>query len=201
MVALADLAPASFRGAPFLVPRDHVEEGRNTINHLYPGSQNRYAEDNGATPPEFHLTCFLHGLDLMARWARLRAALNQPGPGTLMHPWYGAQFCAVKGPYKVVRDDKDSGVLELQICFLVTGPPVYPSLVTGIAASISTLSAKAIALSFSTFLDEVRSPTSPFSKQYVQDIIAGVGTSAAAQFGSTSSVVTAADDVQSVALP
>lgn len=141
MVALSDLAPASFRGARFLCPRDHVEQGRNTIDHHYPDSNRRYAEDNGFTPPVYHITAYLHGAGLRGQFNALAAALNTPGPGTLAHPWLGSHLCAVKGPWKVVRDDKDSGVLEIEITFLETSPTaLFPGAVSGIAALVSGLS-------------------------------------------------------------
>ena len=191
MVALVDLQPASFRGAAFLCPHDHVKEGRNTIDHKYPNSSYRYAEDNGYTPPEFDMTCVLHGPNLLADFSRLRAALNTPGPGTLRHPWYGAQFCAVKGPWKVSREDRDSGVLELDVTFLVTGPPAFPGLVSNIAATISTLSASAVAASFAAFTAQFNLPRSPFSQAYIANLMRNTTTVVHAQFPRTADVASA----------
>lgn len=198
MVALADLMPASFRGARFLCPRDHVNQGRNSIRHQYPGSSRSYVEDNGSNSPEYHLTCFLHNGSgtLAADWNRLVAALNKPGPGTLRHPWLGSKFCAVKGPWKVSRDDKDSGVLEVDITFLETGAPSFPGLVTNIAASISSLSAAAVTASFAAFQAKFTLPTSPFSQAYVTNIAKGVGDAAVANFPSTAAIATSAAAVE-----
>src|SRR5262249_17175847 len=120
----------------------------------------RYAEDNGGTPPEFHITAYLHGLTLLADFARLRAALNTPGPGTFRHPWYGAQICAVRGPWKVMRDDRDARVLELEICFLVPGPPAYPSITPSVAASIAYLSTQAVESAWAPFNVQSGAPPS-----------------------------------------
>ena len=195
MVALVDLQPASFRGAAFLCPKDHVKEGRNTIDHKYPNSSYRYAEDNGYTPPEFDMTCVLHGPNLLSDFSRLRSALNTPGPGTLRHPWYGAQYCAVKGPWKVCRDDRDSGVLELEVTFLVTGPPAFPGLVSGIAATISTLSASAVTASFAAFTAEFKMPGAPFSQDYVVNLMNNVASTVHANFPKTADVASAANSV------
>lgn len=138
---LQDLAPASFRGAAFLCPKDTAQEGRNVIEHKYPDSNRRYAEDNGYCPPEFTLTCVLHGNDVLSKFKSLRAALNRPGPGTLRHPWYGSQLCAVKGPWKVTREDTDLGVLTLEVTFLVTGNAIFPMAMAAIPAMVSSLSA------------------------------------------------------------
>jgi prophage DNA circulation protein len=99
----------------------------------------RYAEFNGYTPPEFHITAILHGTGLLAQFSALKAALNRPGPGTLKHPWYGSQYVAVVGPWKVSRDDKDSGVLHLDIKFAVTSGSMFPASVSGIAATVTAL--------------------------------------------------------------
>jgi prophage DNA circulation protein len=154
VVALVDLIPSSFRGVRFLVPRDSASEGRNSIRHLFPDSSQAYVEDNGLIPPEFTLTAILHGNNLLAQFAALRNALNTPGPGTLYHPWYGPQFCAVKGPWKVTREDSDSGVLTLEICFWVTGPAQFPNRVSGIAAQVTSLSATFVNTAWNEFVSQ-----------------------------------------------
>lgn len=158
MVMLRDLRPASFRGARFLCPHDQGSEGRNTIDHRYPDSSRRYAEDNGYIPPEFEMTAVLHGPNLLSDFNALRSALNRPGPGTLHHPWYGAQFCAVKGPWKVDRKDEDSGVLTLTITFLVTGPSIFPGIFGAIAAVVTGLSGSLVQSLFDEFVSAFGAP-------------------------------------------
>ena len=195
MGVLDDLRPASFRGAPFLCPRDEVEEGPNNIRHLYPASKIQYIEPNGQYAPEFKMTCVIHGNDWLSKFSRLRTALNKVGPGTLRHPTYGSQICSVKGPWRVARRDDDLGVLELDVTFWAASPAVYPGLVSGIAATISTLSGSAIASIFSAFEAEFRAPTSTFSQQYLSTLMGGVASTVRNQFASTSDVVSAANTV------
>ena len=198
MVALNDLAPASFRGAGFLVPRDHASEGRNTIDHKFPNKTDRYAEDNGGTPPQFNLTCVLHGATLAYDWSRLRSALNVPGPGTLRHPWYGSQLCQVKGPWKVSRDDKDSGVLQIEVEFLVTSNgPSFPSLNgIGIAATITGLSGSAISSIFSSFSSNFSLPVGAVSQNFVTGMLNKIAGSVAGKFGSVENVAAANDFIR-----
>lgn len=161
MVALANLQPASFRGARFLCPKDSASEGRNTIEHKYPdagGNAARYAEDNGYCPPEFTITAVLHGPNLLSDFQALRGALNRKGPGTLHHPYYGAQLCAVKGPWKVQREDADSGVLTLDITFLVTSSAIFPALATAIPAVVSGLASGFITTALQSFAAAFGSP-------------------------------------------
>lgn len=192
MVMLRDLRPASFRGARFLVPRDHAEEGRVTILHQYPDSNRVYVEDNGYLPPEFTLTCILHGTNCLGQFRALRAALDTPGPGTLHHPWYGAQFVAAK-KWKVKRDDRDSGVLELECCFQVTGAAVFPGVASAIAAQVTGLSAAFVAALFSRFVTAYGTPSlGVTSLSTMADTVTGVAQSFLTAFQSVS-------DVQSVA--
>lgn len=194
---LDDLRAASFRGAHFLCPNDHLEEGRNVIAHHYPGSSVLFAEDNGGYPPEFTLTCIIHGPNWLADYSRLRTALNRPGPGTLKHPWYGSQTCAAK-KWRAKRRDDDLGVIELEVCFLATTPSaIFPAQITGIAASISTLAAGAIGAIFTGFSAGFSVPTSPYSQQSVGTLMGNVATSVSVQFPTTGDVATAASSISS----
>lgn len=192
MVALYDLAAASFRGVSFLVPHDSAEEGRNTIGHLYPDSNRRYAEDNGYTPPEFHVTAILRGTGLMAKFSALRSALNRAGPGTLKHPWYGSQYVAVVGPWKVTRDDKDSGVLTLDIKFAVTSGSLYPGLVAGIAATVTSLAGATISTLMADLGAAWSVPRNAVSGSAVASALSAIGTQVAQSFGSVSDLTGAA---------
>ena len=193
MVMLRDLRPASFRGARFLCPHDTAEEGRNTIDHRYPDSSLRYAEDNGYIPPEFKMTCVLHGNSVLSDFSALRSALNRPGPGTLHHPWYGTQFCAVKGPWRVKREDRETGVLELEVCFLVTGPAVFPGRTSAIAALVTGLSAQFVGELFTLFQNAYGTPAmSAVTETFMAKQVTAVAETFVTAFGSVEAVQTAA---------
>lgn len=155
-----DLSPASFRGVRFLVPHDTAEFGRNSIRHATPDSSFHYLEDNGAHPPEFKITAILHGQGLTGQFRALRAALSRPGPGLLKHPYWGNQFCMVDGKARIKRDDKDAGVLELEINFSVTGPPALPGAVSGVAAFVTGLVTSALSSLFDLFSASYGNPIS-----------------------------------------
>lgn len=158
MVALANLQPASFRGARFLCPKDNAQEGRNSIEHKYPDSNRRYVEDNGYCPPEFSLTAVLHGPNVLGQFKSLQGALNRKGPGTLRHPYYGSQLCAVKGPWKVTREDTDAGVLTLDITFLVTSNAIFPAILAAIPAVVSSLAGSFISKALGSFASAFGNP-------------------------------------------
>lgn len=186
---LRDLRSASFRGVPFLVPSDTVEEGRTTLDHLYPDSSFRYAEDNGGIPPEFALSIILAEPNLPAKYRALRAALTRPGPGTLKHPWYGNQFCQLDGKFKVKRDDKHAGYLEIEAKFLVTGPPLFPALVSsGIPAVVGNLASAAVIAIWDAFSRTYSaSGVSARTVSSLSDRVVAIGDALVTAFGSASS--------------
>jgi prophage DNA circulation protein len=161
VVRLVDLHPASFRGARFLVPSDTVDQGPNVVLHKYPDANSHYAEYNGQHPNEYHITAYLHGNNLLGQYRALESALNFPGPGTLNHPWHGVRFCAVKGPYKTHREDRDSGVMKIDITFVVTGPAMFPGDFGAIAALVSGLAASVTASLFDQFVADFGNPLLP----------------------------------------
>lgn len=190
MVALADLQPASFRGARFLVPRDTMSEGPNSVHHKFPGQgiKTSLVEDNGQNTGEFDLHCVLHGPTLSADWARLRSALNQGGSGTLVHPWLGRKQCAVKGPFKVHREDSESGILKIEVCFLETAPAA-PSIGVLFPATVSFIADSAISDAFAVPLVL---PISPFSLAYIFGAVGSFVNTVLGAFASVAGVATAA---------
>lgn len=182
-----DLAPASFRGVRFFCPKDSLEEGRQSIDHLFPDSNHRFAEDNGLIPPEFKISAILAGPNLRGQLKALRSALSRQGPGTLRHPWCGSQFVQVKGPYKIDREDTDAGVIKLEITFLVTGPPIFPGLVSGIPAVVSGLVGSAIDAIMAGFLSVYGGTGSTAaSRSAVGGAISDIGATLIAAFGPSS---------------
>jgi prophage DNA circulation protein len=180
---LRNLQPASFRGARFLVPNDEIDEGRNAISHEYPDASYRYVEDNGVIPARFRLRAVLHGDNLPGKLSRLRTALMRPGPGVLKHPYLGTQFVQVDGTYSVTREDRDSGVIELDLKFAVTGAPIFPGLVSGIPAVVSGLVGSAITAAYESFLLAYRTPASPTSAVKLKETFQAVGLSIISEFG------------------
>jgi prophage DNA circulation protein len=171
---LDDLQPASFKGAGFLVPSDDAEEGRNTILHEYPDASHRYAEDNGLIPGKFNIRALLHGPDLPGQFSKLRSALTSPGPGVLKHPWYGNQFVQLDGTFRVRREDRQSGILEIDIPFCVTGPPALPGLVSGVAALVTGLAGDAVTALFDEFVKTYGDPNSLRTATVIADALTDV---------------------------
>lgn len=201
MFGYAGLQPASFRGASFLCPNDKDQGGVNCVHHKFPGSRSHYVEPNGVEQGEYHLKCVLHGPDLLGQWSRLQAALDTPAVGTLKHPWLGVKLCVARAPWHVTRDDRDIGVLEVEVTFLETGPPKFPGIVVGIAASISGLSASAISLSFANLTANFAVPTGQISSAYVSSVMGGVAASVLSRFPQVADVALASRVINNATLP
>ena len=192
MGALQELVGASFRGIPFLTPSGTGESGRHSIKHEYPDSNMRYVEDNGLVVPDFKLKCVIHGSDALQRLRSFEAALNTPGPGTLIHPLHGRKFVQVMGPTSTKYDDNNVGVYEIAVTFSVTGPPFFPGALTGIAAAITGMSSSALGIMFSAFQSGFSIPLSVASQ-------IAISTSASNIISQVANVFGAAQSVQSLA--
>lgn len=185
----ADIAPASFRGVRFYVPKDTVEQGRNIIHHNYPDSNLRYDEDNGGHAPTFKFPAWLFGAGLPSQVKALHAALNKPGPGTLNHPYLGSWTCAAVGPYKTERSDDDAGVITLDLTFSVTtSGSIFPGVIGGVAAAVSVLAGSAVSSIASSFATSFGAgPLSAISRDAIAGQIQTIGTTMASAFASSTS--------------
>ncbi len=195
MGALQDLVGASFRGVPFLVPSGTGEGGRHSIKHEYPDSNTRYVEDNGLVVPDYKMKCVIHGADALRRLRAFEAALNQVGPGTLIHPIYGRRFVQVMGPFSTKHDDNNVGVYEVDVTFAVTGPPIFPGLLSGIAASIVGMSAGALGIMFAAFQAGFTIPISIASQLALTSSVTSIVGQIAASFGTSEEVQSIANSV------
>lgn len=82
------LRPASFRGVAFDTLESSFQGGRRGQHHEYPARDRGYVEDLGLTDHRIRLEAILIGDDYMERRDELIAALEEPGAGELIHPFY-----------------------------------------------------------------------------------------------------------------
>ena len=88
---------ASFRGVPFQVVGHEGDFGRRTVTHEYPLRDKPYVEDLGRKARTLKIEALVIGADYMAARDRLLAAIEQPGPGRLVHPYLGELQVSVLG--------------------------------------------------------------------------------------------------------
>jgi len=128
--SISRLNEASFRGIPFIVPDESVSRGQKLAIHEYPNSNKRFAEPLGKIPPIIDLTGIVDGLSatnddaeqfkdrqsyVEARWD-LERALEEYGPGELIHPIYGTIQVQV-GEFTVKSNQRKVGEFIFKMQF------------------------------------------------------------------------------------
>lgn len=90
-MAFEERLTASFRGIEFLLEEADGESGRRAVPHAYPKKEVGWTEDNGKVLTNERVTGRVLGDDYVTQLQSLLEALNQPGPGELIHPWFGVR--------------------------------------------------------------------------------------------------------------
>lgn len=142
MARLSDkLRPASFRGVPFQVEGSDVAAGRRVQVHEYPQRDKPWAEDLGRATRVFTVTGFLVGADYVDQANRLLAALEQSGPGSLVHPWLGTLQVSLKEPAQVAFSEA-LGHAKVAMHFVEGGELAFPAAATATGAAARQVAAR-----------------------------------------------------------
>lgn len=130
------MRPASFRGVPFHVEAAERAGGRKTVVHEYPQRDTPFVEDLGRKGRGFQIDGYINGDDVLDQMDRLLAALEQPGPGALDHPYYGQIFVSAQN-YKsrFTKTDGGYGLVSMEFVETVRESPA-PSIGGSPLASI-----------------------------------------------------------------
>ncbi|WP_106805777.1 DNA circularization protein [Pseudomonas sp. S5D5] len=120
------LQPASFRGVPFHVESESTPVGRRTQVHEFPQRNRPVVEDLGEQTRIIKFTAFVVGEDCFFQRDNLLQALNQPGPGTLIHPWYG-QMYGTATDCSAGHAWNEGGVTRFELMFVEGGEKGYPA--------------------------------------------------------------------------
>lgn len=118
---------ASFRGVPFGVLADDKEGGRRTVVHEFPQREEAFVEDLGAAALRFTVQAFVLGDDYASQRDALEKALCEPGPGKLVHPYYGEIEVSQFAPYKVRHTAQDGRMCVFTLSFARDTTPATPS--------------------------------------------------------------------------
>jgi prophage DNA circulation protein len=87
----SNLLSGTFAGVPFGVINVDLEDGRRTLQLVYPGVDAKQYQDLGADDGPMTIRGILAGQDYIAQAMTLRSACrDRPGPYTLVHPWLGS---------------------------------------------------------------------------------------------------------------
>ena len=120
---------ASFRGAFFRTVDAELKVGRRTVLHEYPLRDDPYTEDLGRRARHFSVEAYVVGDDYLTGRDALIKALEEPGPGQLIHPRYGVLWVAVLDPASVKETQSQGGIARFSITFVEHGANQFPATV------------------------------------------------------------------------
>lgn len=121
-----ELRDASFRGVPFYFVDVEGTGGRRAIPHAYPKKEVGWTEDHGAVLTQEQINAKLLGRDYQTQLNRLLAALNTPGPGELVHPWFGVQKVQI-GKVTHKLSTEEGGIAYVSFEVFEAGEQLFPS--------------------------------------------------------------------------
>ena len=133
-----ELRTGMFRSAEFFFRQADATVGRKTARHDYPLRDDAYIEDMGKRPREFTLDCYVIGPDYMDKRDALIAALEEDGPGLLVHPTMGMLWVNVLGDVRVTESTTEGGMCRFSIPFILVGEKKYPAAATDTASQVET---------------------------------------------------------------
>lgn len=115
-----------FRDAEFLVDAADGQFGRRQVTHEYPMRDQPYVEDLGRRAREITVEAFVLGVDYMTSRDALIRAVEQPGPGTLVHPYLGTMRVSVT-QCRVRESSRNGGMATFTLTFVEAGANAFPS--------------------------------------------------------------------------
>lgn len=121
---------ATFRGVSFVIAKSEASGGRKTVAHEYPLRDVGFVEDLGRRMRAFPVTAYVVGSDYLVKRNALLAALEETGPGSLVHPYHGNRRVAVS-TWRLEESSEEGGVARFSIEFLETEAAAFsPSVVS-----------------------------------------------------------------------
>ena len=108
---------ASFRGVPFWLDADSVNVGRRTQLHEFPQRDQPFVEDLGRRTRQYTFNGFVVGDDCLSQRDKLLTALDKPGPGELVHPWFG-RLTVTAGDCEVSHARNEMGMVRFNLVFI-----------------------------------------------------------------------------------
>lgn len=91
-----DLLDAQFRGIPFYVQSITDKGSKSLVVHEYPYRSGGAVEDMGSSARTIPIRAIFWGENYLSNLQKLIEALEQPGPGELIHPVFGSVTVVIK---------------------------------------------------------------------------------------------------------
>jgi len=108
-----------FRDAEFIANANDLTFGRRKQKHEYPLRDFPFIEDMGGSAREFSIKAYVIGPEYMTARDKLIAALEEKGPGTLEHPYFGTLNVEVFGQSSLSESTDKGGSAEFSVTFIV----------------------------------------------------------------------------------
>lgn len=142
-----------FRDAEFFAESSDCELGRRIAMHEFPLRDVPFAEDMGRKARQWTLEMYVVGPDYMAARDKLSAALEEPGSGTLVHPYLGTKQVVVSGARGPSESTSDGGMARFSVTFAEAGENSQPATSINTAAIVGQRSDLAITAIETGFAD------------------------------------------------
>lgn len=149
------MGPATFRGVPFYVDTSERTGGRRGVTHEYPLRDVPFREDLGRESRGFAVEGYVVGDDYLDKRDALLAALEEAGPGVLVHPYYGTKTVAVVGGFRVRESTQSGGMASVSVTFEETEEtPSQPTAAPDTAGVLATRAETARGVTGTQFTSE-----------------------------------------------
>lgn len=126
MALFNELNSASFRGIPFLLDSSEVEAGRKIVSHEFVNDSRRYVEDLGGLLKVVKIKGVISEPNYRINRDALIRALETPGIGTLIHPFFGT-IQVVPEPYTLHERMQSLGEATFEMTFREAAENILPT--------------------------------------------------------------------------
>lgn len=116
----------SFRGVEFKAKSHKYDSGRHDVEHEFPSKREGNTEDLGQRLPKHMLELYVLGDDYFEQRDALMEALDQEGPGQLIHPYLGTKQVQV-GKYTVQETVEEGRMARFSVEFNTAGIAQFPA--------------------------------------------------------------------------
>lgn len=148
------LRPASFRGVEFEVESNDGSFGRRIAVHEYPFRDLPYVEDLGRKAREIRIEAILLGDDYMAARDALIGAVEEEGPGKLVHPSLGELTVSILDGGMTVRESTlEGGMCRISFSCIESGEARFPASSAATQVLVQQQATVANAISANAFAD------------------------------------------------
>lgn len=116
----------SFRGVEFFCKGHEYNGGRRKVEHEFPNKDRGNTEDLGKKLPGHNLELYVIGDDYFDKRDALQKALDDEGPGELIHPYLGSLNVQV-GEYTLSETVDEGRMARFRVQFTNAGAPEFPA--------------------------------------------------------------------------